>query len=107
MTPGSAVRHLSAARHVTDCATRPDIIMLVTSCINCHENIPYVCFYHNYKSGWLELLASIFACWVILHASCLSSADFFFKLFFFQKNLKYHQVVKQFVFRSGQTKSQA
>ena len=25
-TPGSAVRHISAARHVTDCATRPSTI---------------------------------------------------------------------------------
>ena len=28
-TPGSAVRHASVARHVTDCATRPHINMLI------------------------------------------------------------------------------
>ena len=28
-TPGSAVRHASVARHVTDCATRPGDKMLV------------------------------------------------------------------------------
>ena len=27
-TPGSAVRHASVARHVTDCATRPGILSL-------------------------------------------------------------------------------
>ena len=29
-TPGSAVRHASVARHVTDCATRPGMISLAT-----------------------------------------------------------------------------
>ena len=26
--PGSAVRHASVARHVTDCATRPDLLIV-------------------------------------------------------------------------------
>ena len=30
MIPGSAVRHTSVARHVTDCATRPGITKVVT-----------------------------------------------------------------------------
>ena len=37
-TPGSAVRHASVARHVTDCATRPGVLyawITVTSFINC------------------------------------------------------------------------
>ena len=29
-TPGSAVRHASVARHVTDCATQPGIMYFVT-----------------------------------------------------------------------------
>ena len=42
-------------------------------------------------------------CWVILHAS-LSSADFFFKINFFEKFFQeYHQSVKQFGSRSGPT----
>ena len=33
-TPGSADRHASAARHVTDCATRPGIVEVYNSCID-------------------------------------------------------------------------
>ena len=31
-TPGSAVRHASVARHVTDCATRPGTLLVITCC---------------------------------------------------------------------------
>ena len=29
MTPGSAVRHASVARHITDCAMRPGTMMVM------------------------------------------------------------------------------
>ena len=35
-TPGSAVRHASVARHVTDCATRPGINQQLLSCWDGH-----------------------------------------------------------------------
>ena len=47
--------------------------------------------------------SELFACWVILHAF-LSTVVFFLKVTFSKKNLQeYHQSVKQFGSRSGQT----
>ena len=39
-TPGSAVRHASVARHVTDCATRPGTLNMSLNVHNRWENLP-------------------------------------------------------------------
>ena len=46
-TPGSAVRHASVARYVTDCARRPVHIELMYSmtshiCVFVFDNVPFV-----------------------------------------------------------------
>ena len=43
-TPGSAVRHASVARHVTDCATRPGIILKRKRKLVALLLLPYRCF---------------------------------------------------------------
>ena len=37
-TPGSAVRHASVARHVTDCAMRPGYIIRVSNGLDTDQN---------------------------------------------------------------------
>ena len=43
MTPGSAVRHASVARHVTDCATRPGSFVIMRCVIKGMHCTYYIC----------------------------------------------------------------
>ena len=84
-TPGSAVRHASVARHVTDCATRPGMASYLVLL-----NVPYHKECHNIWFRGMDLNGFDFILYVTVNSFSVMPGQVFLDLTNTKQGLIYH-----------------